>query len=58
MGAIQEQNFGYGLQPVAFASGKLNKAEICYSIYERIIRHDIGPEPVETLFSESPLSSS
>ena len=35
MGAILEQNFGYGLQPVAFASRKLNKAEIRYSAYER-----------------------
>ena len=35
MGAILQQNFGYGLQPIAFASRKLNKAEICYSAYER-----------------------
>ena len=35
VGAILEQNFGYGLEPIAFASRKLNKAEICYSAYER-----------------------
>ena len=35
VGAILEQNFGYGLQPIAFASRKLNKAEIHYSAYER-----------------------
>ena len=35
VGAILEQNFGSGLQPIAFASRKLNKAEIRYSAYER-----------------------
>ena len=35
VGAILEQDFGYGLQPVAFAPRKLNKAEIRYSAYER-----------------------
>ena len=35
VGAILEQDFEYGLQPVAFASRKLNKAEIRYSAYER-----------------------
>ena len=35
MGAILEQDFGHGLQPVAFASRKLNNAEIRYSAYER-----------------------
>ena len=35
VGAILEQNFGYGLHPIAFASRKLNKAEIRYSAYER-----------------------
>ena len=34
VGAILEQDFGYGLQPVAFASRKLNKAEIRYSAYK------------------------
>ena len=33
--AILEQNFGHGLQPVAFASRKLKKAEIRYSAHER-----------------------
>ena len=35
VGAIVEQDFGNGLQPVAFASRKLNGAEIRYSAYER-----------------------
>ena len=35
LGAVLEQNFGHGLQPVAYASRKLNKAEINYSAYER-----------------------
>ena len=35
VGAILEQNFGYGLQPIVFASRKLNKAEIRYSAYKR-----------------------
>ena len=35
VGAILEQDFGKGLQPVAFASRKLNGAEIRYSAYER-----------------------
>ena len=34
VGAILEQDFGSGLQPVAFASRKLNSTEICYSAYE------------------------
>ena len=33
--AILEQNFGSGLQPIAFASPKLNATEIRYSAYER-----------------------
>ena len=35
VGAILEQDFGKGLQPVAFASQKLNDAEMQYSAYER-----------------------
>ena len=35
IGAILEQDFGSGLQPVAFASRKLNATEIRYSAYER-----------------------
>ena len=35
VGAILEQDFGNGLQPVAFASRKLNGAEMRYSAYEQ-----------------------
>ena len=35
VGAILEQDFGNGLQPVVFASRKLNDAEMRYSAYER-----------------------
>ena len=35
VGAILEQDFSNGLQPVAFASRKLNDAEMRYSAYER-----------------------
>ena len=35
VGAILEQDFGMGLQPVAFESRKLNPAETKYSAYER-----------------------
>ena len=35
VGAILEQNFGSGLQPIAFASQKLNATEIRYLAYER-----------------------
>ena len=35
VGTILEQDFGSGLQPVAFASRKLNSTEIHYSAYER-----------------------
>ena len=35
VGAILEQNFGQGLQPVVFASRKLNNTETRYSAYER-----------------------
>ena len=35
VGAILEQDFGEGLQPVAFESRKLNPAETRYSAYER-----------------------
>ena len=33
--AILEQDFGSGLQPIAFSSRKLNPTEIRYSAYER-----------------------
>ena len=35
VGAILEQDYGKGFQPVAFASRKLNGTEIRYSAYER-----------------------
>ena len=35
VGAILEQDFGSGLQPIAFASRKLNATEIRYSAYKR-----------------------
>ena len=35
IGAILEQDFGMGLQPIAFSSRKLNSTEIRYSAYER-----------------------
>ena len=43
VGAILEQDFGQGLQPVAFDSRKLNPAETRYSAYEtRIIGDCFG----------------
>ena len=35
IGAILEQDFGSGLQPIEFSSWKLNSIEICYSAYEQ-----------------------
>ena len=35
VGAILEQDFGMGMQPVAYESRKLNPAETRYSAYER-----------------------
>ena len=35
VGAILEEDFGQGLQPIAFESRKLNPAETRYSAYER-----------------------
>ena len=35
IGAILEQDFGSGLQPIAFSSWRLNATEIHYSPYER-----------------------
>ena len=35
VGAILEQDFGSGLQPIAFANRKLSSTEIRYSAYER-----------------------
>ena len=35
IGAILQQDVGIGLQPIAFASRKLQQAEVRYSAYER-----------------------
>ena len=35
IGGILEQDFGSGLQPIAFSSRKLNATEIRFSAYER-----------------------
>ena len=35
IGAILEQDFGSGLQPIAFSSRKVNSTKICYAAYER-----------------------
>ena len=35
IGATSEQDFGSGLQPIAFASQKLNSTKIRYSAYEQ-----------------------
>ena len=35
IGAILQQDVGMGLQPIAFASRKLQQAEVRYSAYER-----------------------
>ena len=50
VGAILEQNFGSRLQPIAFASRKLNATEIRYSAYEREMLGIVwAPGAVETL---------
>ena len=63
VGAILEQDCGSGLQPIAFASRKLNATEIRYSEYEReIIRHRMGywsvesllPKPLPHYYSDGP----
>ena len=56
MGTILEQNFGYGLQPVAFASRKLNKAEIRYCAYERELLGIVWPLGQWRHCSQSPHS--
>ena len=35
VGGILQQDHGHGLQPIAFASKKVNAAEVRYSAYER-----------------------
>ena len=55
VGAILEQNFGSGLQLIAFTSCKLNATEIRYSAYERErdSRHCVGTGTVKTLLPGS-----
>ena len=66
IGAILEQDFGTGLQPIAFASRKLNPAEIRYSAYERELlgivwaigqwKHYLqGPHPIIIQIDHAPL---
>ena len=66
VGVILEQDFGSGLQPVAFASCKLNSTEICYSAYERELlgivwaigqwKHYFqGPHPIIIQIDHAPL---
>ena len=43
IGALLEQDFGSGLQPIAFSSRKLNPTEIRYSAYERELLVSCGP---------------
>ena len=54
VGAILEQNFGQGLQPVVFESRKLNPAETRYSAYERrVIWNSLGTWTMATLLRRS-----
>ena len=66
VGAILEQDFGSGLQPVAFASRKLNSTKIRYSAYERELlgivwaigqwKHYFqGPHPIAIQTDHAPL---
>ena len=66
IGAILEQDFGSGLQPIAFSSRKLNPTEIRYSAYERELlgivwaigqwKHYFqGPHPVIIQTDHAPL---
>ena len=56
VGAILEQDFGHGLQPIPFALRKLNNPESQYSAYERELLGIIWA--VETLFSKCPPNNS
>ena len=59
VGAILQQNFGKGLQPICYDSRKLNPAECRYSAYEReLLGICLGSGQVETLFGWSPLHNS
>ena len=66
IGAILEQDFGSGLQPIAFSSRKLNATEIRYSAYERELlgivwaigqwKHYFqGPHPIVIQTDHAPL---
>ena len=49
IGVILEQDFGSGLQPIAFASRKLIPAEVRYLAYERELLGIVCATPVEPL---------
>ena len=66
IGSVLEQDFGSGLQPIAFSSRKLNATEILYSAYERELlgivwaigqwKHYFqGPHPIITQMDHAPL---
>ena len=66
IGAILEQDFGSGLQPIAFSSRKLNQTKIRYSAYERELlgivwaigqwKHYFqGPHPIVIQTEHAPL---
>ena len=66
IGAILEQDFGSGLQPIAFSSRKLNPTKIRYSAYERELlgivwaigqwKHYFqGPHPIVIQTDHAPL---
>ena len=54
VGAILEQNFGNGLQPMAFASRKLNGAEMRYSTYKRELLGTVWHLPNGNTIAEDP----
>ena len=53
VGAILEQDFGSGLQPVAFVSRKLSVTEIRYSAYERESLASCGPSANGNIISKA-----
>ena len=66
IGAILEEDFGSGLQPIAFSSRKLNPTEIRYSAYERELLGTVwaigqwkhyfqGPHPIVIQTDHAPL---
>ena len=66
VGAILEQDFGNGLQHIAFASRKLHLTEVRYSVYERELIGIVwaigqwkdyfqGPEPILIQTDQAPL---